>query len=944
LGALLCEAGLLPRFGTAEWTAAMRTDPYELRARALAGPLPPVEIGRALYHLVKRRGFVSVRSGNEEDPERTKEEGIVKEAIASLRTAMGERTLGQVLTDEAKKRDRYIGRDMVAEEFDAIWAAQAEHHPILLTESLKETLRAAAFHQRPMFWRLGTLGECRLEPGAPLCARGSWIGQRFVLFQALNSLRLAGGNARPLDAEERAVVLGLLEAAPSRTFGAVRRALKPMWGALGLPHWAPFNFEVGGKSALAGNIVEHELRRIFGPTWEDHPSRDRIRDNLYDRLHEIGYRRIGNKRIELRDDAERQEQRAAFVDSAIRDWRISETEAKALADLNLPSGWLRHSERAIRKLLPLLEAGKLYSEALDEAYPGHRERTSEALPRLPSHPDAMPEGRNPTVNRALNELRKVVNNLLAAHGRPDLIRIELARDLKLSPRKRLEVEAKNRKLEAQRKRAKDDLVRNGIVDPGRDDIEKWLLWKECAETCPYTGRKIGFDDLFRLGRFQVEHIFPRSRSLDNGFGNKTLCDVDENRRKGQRTPYEAYHADAERWHEIKLRLKAIDMPEAKARRFVKERFDDAETDEFAERQLRDTAYIAREARDFLLRLFGSEAGAADRVETCGGKITAQLRRFWGLNTVLGQSGEKNRADHRHHAVDAIAVALTCRAFVKRLSDYYRTERKSERAAFPLPWPSLRSDAEHAVGGIVVSHRARRKISGPLHAETRLGATEMTVAEGGKTYRYYVKRKPVSALSAKEVDTIRDDAVRRLARERLEAYGGDAKKAFAQPLEIVTGGGEVRLVRKVRVLVKRQPALVVPLDARTKAHADPGENHHMAVFRLTSGAARVDVVTRFEATRRLAAKQPVIQRDGGGDGALFVMSLAPGDTLEFPADGGERSRFYVVNGMKANGQVELDGHTTADRSDRTWPTASSLLRAGVRKVSVDPIGRVRPAHD
>ena len=1008
LTALLAEAGLLPAFASPEWNRLMgETDPYEFRKSALAGALAPHELGRALYHLVKRRGFKSSRIEDAEEAaenegktkkktRKAKEEkpadaagdaedtARVKEAIGNLRVAMGEKTLGAHLVTLEKKRDRHIGRDMVEEEFDKIWTAQAARHPAILTEDLRERFRNIAFHQRPVFWRLKTLGKCALEPNEDsLCPKGSWLGQQFVMLQTLNSLRLAGGNARELTPDERAILLPVLSRQDSMYFGGIRRELKTHWADQGVPSDSKFNYEVSGSlEKIPGNAAEARLADIFGEGWDSHPARDRIRAELHKKLFHVDYRRIGNARIEIRGEGDARAERDRFVSWAQAEWTIAEEQARKLSDLTLPPGWLRHSAKAIRNMLPHLDARFSYREAMDKAYPGHERATGEIIDRLPSHPRSMPDIRNPTVHRALNELRKVVNNLLDAHGRPDTIRIELARDVKLAGKRKAEAIRKTKEREKERAKAAKDLAENDIADPSRDDIEKWLLWKESGETCPYTGRTIGFGDLFGGNvLYQIEHIFPRWRSLDNTFANKTLCDPDINRLKTNMTPFEFYNSVnrpdwADTWDKVKDRLdkavRAGRFPASKARRFTRDKFMEADSDEFSERQLRDTAYIASAARDFLLRLFPESslrAGGALPVETCNGRITAQLRRLWGLNKILSDDGEKNRADHRHHAVDAAAIALTSRAFVKRMADYYRQERTPEAKRFPLPWSTVRDDVIRAVENIVVSHRSSRKVSGPLHMETSLRDTGATQSKGRTEYRLYVKRKPLSALSAGESGNIRDPKIRELALARLKEHGGDVRKAFASPLELPCGTGGTRPVRKVRVLVKRQPHLMIPLNEKNKAWAEAGENHHMAIHRGADGRVDYDVVSRYEAARRVAAKKPVIERNPG-DGRSFLFSLAPGDMLEFPNAGG-RSDYRVVTSVWDNGQVVTTYHTDAggaqkndkedksdqksedtkrvkgakDSKDRAWkPNPNSILKQDGRKISIDPIGRVRPSRE
>lgn len=985
LGALLSEAGLLPPFGTEEWHRVMNakkgmtpeerenTDPYHLRAQGLNKVLEPYQIGRALYHLPKRRGFKarSEEEMGEESEEarkqRGKDEGVVKEGIKSLREQMAGRTLGAFLAeipDHERKRGRHLGRDMLEAEFATLWDAQARFHPDLLTGDLRDRARQVMFHQRPTFWRLKTLGKCRLEPDSPLCPKGSWIGQRFLMLQRLNNLRLAGGNARRLDDGERAVVLSLLEGQASATFGAIRKALKPLWKERDLPLGSKFNFEVAAfgpkkdKKEVPGNATEAALRSIFGERWDELPGRDRIRDEIAQRLREINYRRIGKKRIEIRSEPHAAAQRKEFVAEAQTKYGITEEEAAGLAEVRLPAGWLRHSEAAIERLLPAMERGRAYGELINdeewvaEIFPNRAAPGRARRDRLPSHPSEMPDLRNPTVARALTELRKVVNNLLAVTGKPDLIRIELARDLKLSPRRKAELDKRQNEQAQKRKDACKQLSEKpSFKNPSERDVEKWLLWQECKETCPYTGRTINFDALFRTGEFQVEHIFPcPSRSLDRGFANKTLCEAEFNNKiKGKKTPFECFRDDPVKWDEVKARLKSIRFPEGKIRRFLKEDLEEAGTDAFAERQLADTAYIAREARAFLARL-------GVPVEPCNGRVTAPLCRFWSLYTILDPAtGKKNRDDHRHHAVDALAVALASPAFVKRLSDYSGREQKAEKRRFRPPWRTLRAEAEEAVANIVVSHRRQRKVSGPLHAATALGDTEKDVVEGGVTYRLFVKRKPLAELSGSEIDDIRDKTIRELVKKRLDIKDDAsviAKKINKDAInDAVTKELRLRsrkprkpgrIVRKVRILVKRQKESMVPLRPEPKTYAEPGENHHMAIFRMEDGKVRHEIVSRFEATRRLAAGEPVVRRISP-NGGRFVMSLAPGDMLEFPKEGGTPD-YRVVTSVWAAGPIVLQHHTEA--GDKVWkrPNPASLLRMGARKVVVDPIGRIRPAND
>ncbi len=382
------------------------------------------------------------------------------------------------------------------------------------------------------------------------------------------------------------------------------------------------------------------------------------------------------------------------------------------------------------------------------------------------------------------------------------------------------------------------------------------------------------------------------------------------------------------------------MKPGKAKRFCAETMPD----DFAARQLTDTGYAARQASAMLKRLWpdlGPEAPVKVRPVT--GRVTAQLRRLWGLNHLLGDDGEKNRADHRHHAVDALVVACAREGLTIRLSHYfeaedaYRRGLKSSKPSFSeeRPWPTLREDARGALAQAVVSHRVRKKVSGPLHLETTYGDTGLDEKKGSTAYRLFVTRKPVERLTKGELDRIADDRVRALVKDWVTANGGDPKKAFGKGFPRVGENGAP--IRRVRLRTPQQLSLMAPVST---GYADRGENHHVAIWRKPDGKVDTEVVSLFEAARRLAQRGPIVQRVR--DGAAFLMSLSRGDALRFSE--GKMSGVWIVQGVWAAGPIVLWRAEDATGASVYRPNASSIIAAGARKIAVDPIGRMQPAND
>ncbi|MCY4575205.1 MAG: type II CRISPR RNA-guided endonuclease Cas9 [Chloroflexi bacterium] len=957
----LAKAGFLPKdmLDSAEQESHfnMLGDPYELRKRALDHPLESYELGRVLLHICARRGFMSnrkIRWGDlRDDPdakefideiaqaERAKDEGeksddteesaVLGEIAAIWKKLNGgeARTLGEYLANlpkGARRRGRHTDRGMYEDEFEKIWIAQGEYHPDL-TDGLKAELHRTIFHQRPLKLRGGRIGMCSLEPNRPRTAKARLEFQRFRLLQDVNNLAVVGqrdGASTPLSQDQRDKLAAALEVQQTMTWSKIR-------STVGLPKTAKFNLELDGSKGreLTGNTTAARLRSLAGDWWG--ASDDGQRIALVEDLTTIQSKKVLYRRLK-------------------EFWGFERTTAFELATIEFEEGYGDLSLKALRKLLPYMEWGKIYSDARkDSGYTYASPSVSGDAELLGPPPSDL---RNPVVEKALHEVRKVVNAIIREYGKPDIIRVEMARDLKMSRKDKANLQKQQRQNQDMNREAERALADIGIQASSRDDLIKFRLWRESDERCPYTGKVINIHELFSPA-VDVEHIIPFSRSLDDSFRNKTLCMAEENRlHKRNRTPWEAYGA-TESWQEMVARVPA------RKRKWFQQKDDEVKKllENFESRQLNDTRYISRDAKEYLKTL-GRD------VDVTKGGMTGALRHAWGLNRFLaGDSptddavAEKNRADNRHHAIDAIVVAVTTRSLYQRMARSAReidqTKQQAsliESAKEHAPWEGFDRDIEQALSGIAVSHASLRKLHGAFHEDTAFGYRY--VKDAGK--KQFVYRKRLEELTSSMVKRIVDPILRQGIKRRIED-ADSIKEAFGNPDQPFyhPKNPNGQPVRRVRISENKSETQLYGVDRQLTREGKPfkyhalGSNHHVEIFRnLLSGKAEARFVSMMEAANRARRqKVPMINREW--EEHEFLMSLAIDEMVEL-GDGGVGNLYRVQVLDPIGNRAFLRHHLAAtleDNSERVIASVNVLIgkRKG-RKVVVSPLGSIRPAND
>lgn len=937
----LVENGFFPA-AEIERKALELLDPFELRSRGLDQQLTPAEFGRALFHMTQRRGFQSNRKTDKKDTD----SGALKTAIRGVRLAMSEtnsRTVGEWLykrktageTVRARYRERretkegikptvekfydlYLDRSMISDEFDTLWANQAKYDAVQFNDIARESLRDTLLFQRPL--RPVRPGRCTLIPAEERAPSALPSSQRFRIYQEVNNLRLLAEGMKEitLSLAQRDTVVAALEKNGKRSFDQIRRLLN-------LGSDIHFNIEDPKRSELKGNSTSAILskEKFFGEAWHDLDlsTQDKIVKKLIF-----------------------EESTSDLICWLKSTFKSADSNASNIVETSLPEGYGNLSETALSWVLPELRSEVVsYAEAVkrcgDHGAPfnhhsvlSHAQSTGEILSKLPYYGEILqrhigfadpnatesssPEKRygriaNPTVHIGLNQIRVVVNSILAKYGHPSEIIVEVARDLKQSKDQR--DEESRRQAERQKKNARwrEEIAAILNVIPERvktADLQKLQLWEELASNvidrrCPYSGQQISINMLFS-DEVEIEHILPFSTTLDDSLNNKTVALRVANRVKGNATPWDAFGKSPRAGFEYSAILeRARLMPKAKRYRFAEDGYQRwlREDSGFLARALNDTRYLSRIAREYVSAICPSGT------RVIPGQMTAMLRAKFGLNDILGLYGEKNRDDHRHHAVDACVIGITDQRMLQRFASASASARERSLGrlveTMPLPWPRYREQVERAIQALWVSHRPDHGYQGAMHNETAYGL----LGNGKVRFNKLVdgKRSPIE----KNLKVI----------------------PFTSP----------KMAARHGVLEDGSP--------RPYKGYDGDSNYCVEIYREEAGGWASEVVSTFTAYQTVLALGEASLRNSQSarNGRPLVMRLMVNDPIRMMIDG--KLRTMRVVSLSQNGQVFFADHQEANVASRsrnktdpfslTSKYAGSLKKANGRKVSINPLGEV-----
>ena len=394
--------------------------------------------------------------------------------------------------------------------------------------------------------------------------------------------------------------------------------------------------------------------------------------------------------------------------------KLNDTQRENLSQLNFDK-FINLSFKALNAILPYMRGEKdgkckRYDVAVTaaglQAYGKNSKKGNELIPLK----DYEPNLANPVVARALAEYRKLLNALLKKYGAVHKIHLEFTREAGTTKEERLKKEIEQRKNFATNESARNQCM---VIFGNESEVNllKIKLWQEQGGFCIYSGKPISPSDLQDATMLQIDHIYPRSRSFDNSYMNKVLVFTSTNQNKQNRTPYEFWGKDEskkEQWAGIVSR--ASKLPKPKKARIVNEHFQGRnagfqansakEKDEIAEqgmpqRYIVDTSYIARLVRDYTsecleflplnknenTNLALGEKDSKMHIEVISGNLTAMLRHYWGLHTILNKNDDKDRGNHLHHAIDAITLAFASAEHIKAYANFRRSKEECKRVKY-----------------------------------------------------------------------------------------------------------------------------------------------------------------------------------------------------------------------------------------------------------------------
>jgi CRISPR-associated endonuclease Csn1 len=509
---------------------------------------------------------------------------------------------------------------------------------------------------------------------------------------------------------------------------------------------------------------------------------------------------------------------------------------------------------------------------------------------------------------------------------------------------------------------------------------KYKLWQEWNKTCPYTNTEITIEDLF-TDKVSIVYVQPWERFLNDSDNNKTLCMTFFKEEIASKTPYE-YFSDmpSGTWEKVKTRvLEQLLSGTAKHTSF--QRFRHFVQSVYAQnsttKEFDDQHVTALKIKSILEQI-------CPEVVASRGNTISSIRRKWGISSPNTFNNKPRHYNTREAALNAVVVGLNESTYLDELRYWNRYDPLLYRETFPTPWPRFTQDVLRLNDSIPVSVESKTNAvriiaqpngkgynlspKGKLHKDSYYG--KRTSPDGAEAFHI---RKPItSILSAKQVSKIVDPAVRELVYDQIDLCGGfqngkvPKKALFASTptgwetkVFLPNKRGDKVPVRKVRLQEKVGNA--VQLSEGQNKYVNPRKNHHVLVYQTLDGVYQEDVVSFWEAVRRIRTKEPMYQLPK--DGRMIIATLHMNDCFILGLN--QKEILYRLNeGLNlwehvyrvqriSSKYYEFKHVYDQDIYDQTYPNYVRILNFGSKKtgwlthkpfkINVNILGEITPFY-
>lgn len=783
----------------------------EIRAKAVREQIELADLIRVFIRIGKRRGYAGEFRPKKEGAKLGEVEGgnhDLKQEMNALALAKGHEyiTVGEYLHQrwlvgkptklkikepedkDTEGKNLYALRSDLMFEFDRIWDKQSTYYPILQGAQNGKTLKAifqeTIFYQRPLKAVGGMVGQCSLEPTHPRSPRAQLAFQHFRIEKTLADLRWgAGSRAEMLTTEQKDVIRQLCDEKEAVKFETIYKALEEK--GCPKPLTKGINLDRLSRDEIPGNKTNAVFRKLkLEDDWLSLDERTQIQ--VINFLADLGSPEQldatdWHLRFAKSDGTPRQ-----LPDKFVQFINLLKSHEKfdRLSKMGFEGARASYSIKALKRLTEWLKSpnwpfdwqGKKHPDedsAIRVCYPNSLIKVS-----LSDELGTVPSTGNSVVDGSLRQMRFVINRMIKDIGAtPEQIVIEMARDMSVGVSKRNERESENNKNRKARLEAEKEIREHGVtITPSR--VRRYLLWVEQGKGhCPYCSKKIDLGDALNGAETEYEHILPKSLTqVGLKRSEIVLAHQSCNHEKGNRTPYQVWGQDVERWQIIQNRAKFFyeNKQFRKAKLLLLEDFEtevltDESIDGFADRQFHQTSWIAKEAAKWLQTICKTP------VSVSRGELTSMLRRKWKLETVIPEvraeeglpildedenvisvedfkrfrdvwEGHRlidshgnidksrytdrklnKRIDHRHHLIDAITIGLTSRRLFQDMARQYKedTERvirgmKPRLEVAEPPIKNVRTIAVNAIRECPLSIKPDRYPDGAMFQKTAYG--------------------------------------------------------------------------------------------------------------------------------------------------------------------------------------------------------------------------------